>query len=204
MDKKLESIIIGVINLFKQYGLRSISMDEVARSLGISKKTLYQYVVNKEDLIMKCCEYIIETYRPANQESSVNHNAIDVLLEISMAVRTLVDDVSPVVIFDFQKYYPHVLRAVIVKKREMIFADMNRNFERGLKEGLYRAEIDHDLVLRLYIKNLIEIHDPEFINAPVKKVFNVMFDSHIRSIVNAKGLSYYEKKIKPQTTISDL
>lgn len=204
MDKKLESIIIAVINLFKQYGLRSISMDEVARSLGISKKTLYQYVVNKEDLIMKCCEYVIETYRASEDERNKNYNAIDVLLEISLAVRSLVDDVSPVVIFDFQKYYPHVLRAVIVKKREMIYSDMSRNFERGRKEGLYRDDIDHDLVLKLYIKNLMEIHDPEFINAPVKKVFNVMFDSHIRSIVNTKGLDYYEKKIKPQTTISDL
>lgn len=179
-------------------------MDEVSRSLGISKKTLYQYVLNKEDLITKCCEYVIEEYRTREDERNKNYNAIDALLEISLAVRNLVDDVSPVVLFDFQKYYPHVLRGVIIKKREMIYADMSRNFERGLKEGIYREYIDHDLVLKLYIKNLMELHDPEFINAPVKKVFNVMFDSHIRSIVNSKGLNYYEKKIKPQTTISDL
>ena len=196
MDQRLQNILEGAVALFKNYGLRSISMDEVARSMGMSKKTLYQYVDNKDDLIRKALEYIIEKTSSKDVEDRENYNAIDVLMEISRLVRLETVEINPNVIFDLHKYYPVIYRSIFVKKRDMIYDDVVRNFNRGIAEGLYREDIDIDLVARLYVKNLMEIHDPEFINVPFSKIFHVMFDTHIRSIVNEKGLEYYKQQLK--------
>lgn len=198
MEQKIITIIEGAIKLFKKYGLRSISMDELALSMGMSKKTLYQYVVNKEDLIRKVLEYIIERNSVNDFEDNKNLNAIDMLLQISHMVRVETVEMNPVVVFDLHKYYPAIYHDIFVKKRDIIFNQMYSNFERGIKEGIYRSDMDMDMFARLYVKNLMEIHDPEFINATFTKIFNAMFDIQIRAIVNDKGLTYYEQKLKPQ------
>lgn len=198
MEQKFIAIIEGAIKLFKKYGLRSISMDEIALSMGMSKKTLYQYVANKEDLIKKTLEFIIERNSINDFEDDKNLNAIDMLLQISHMVRVETVEMNPVVVFDLHKFYPTIYHDIFVKKRDIIFKQMCSNFERGIKEGIYRNDMDIDMFARLYVKNLMEIHDPEFINATFTKIFNAMFDIQIRAIVNDKGLAYYEQKLKPQ------
>lgn len=197
MDPKLTLILEGAIKLFKQYGIRSISMDEIARSIGISKKTLYQYVENKEDLIEKVISYVIDKNTFDEIANSQNLNAIDLLLEISRMIMEVTREMNPVVVFDLHKFYPTLYRMMFVKKRDLIYTDICKNFEQGIRENLYRNDIDVDLVARLYVQRLMDIHDPEFISASFSRIFNVMFDSHIRSIVNQQGLTYYEEKIKP-------
>lgn len=199
MDEKLVTILEGAIRLFKQYGLRSISMDEIARSLGMSKKTLYQYVDNKDDLITKTLDYFISKTTIEQIEANKNLNAIDVLLEISRIVRAEVVEMNPVVKFDLFKFYPSIYNRAVMKKKEIIYNDIITNFNKGIEQGLYRNDVDIDLTAKLYIQNLLEIHDPEFMNAPLSKIFVVMFDTLIRSIVNEKGLKYYEQIIKPQS-----
>jgi TetR/AcrR family transcriptional regulator, cholesterol catabolism regulator len=198
MDQRQQSILEGAIKLFKQYGLRSVSMDDVASSLGMSKKTLYQFVGNKDDLITRALDYLIQKTTLIEVEKNENLNAIDVLLEISRIVRAETVEINPVVKFDLFKYYPAIYHSTLSKKRELIYHDLLANYKKGVHQGLYRSDIDIDLVAKLYIKNLMEMHDPEYIQAPLSKIFHVMFDTHIRSIVNKEGLEYYELKIKPQ------
>lgn len=193
------TILEGAIKLFKKYGLRSISMDELALSLGMSKKTLYQYVSNKEDLVKKVLEYIIDRNSLNDFEDNPNLNAIDMLLQISHVVRIETVEMNPVVVFDLHKYYPAIYHDIFVKKREMIYNQMYSNFKRGISEGIYRKDVDIDMFARLYVKNLMEIHDPEFINASFTRIFNAMFDIQIRAIANNKGLTYYEQKLQPLT-----
>ncbi len=199
MEQKLVTILEGAIKLFKKYGLRSISMDELALSLGMSKKTLYQYVSNKEDLVKKVLEYIIDRNSLNDFEDNPNLNAIDMLLQISHVVRIETVEMNPVVVFDLHKYYPAIYHDIFVKKREMIYNQMYSNFKRGISEGIYRKDVDIDMFARLYVKNLMEIHDPEFINASFTRIFNAMFDIQIRAIANNKGLTYYEQKLQPLT-----
>lgn len=198
MDEKLVTILEGSIKLFKQYGLRSISMDEIARSIGMSKKTLYQFVDNKDDLITQSLDYLIEKTTIEKIEKEKKLNAIDVLLEISRIVRSEVIEMNPVVKFDLFKYYPSIYHRAVMKKKEMIFSDIIENFNKGMQQGLYRTDVDIEMTAKLYIQNLLEIHDPEFMNASLSRIFVVMFDTLIRSIVNENGLKYYEQKIKPQ------
>lgn len=195
MDDKQKLILEGAVKLFKQYGLRSVSMDDVSRSLGMSKKTLYQFVDNKDDLVTRAIDYVIERNSQIDT-SDESLNAIDVLLDISRCISAETLEINPVVRYDLFKYFPAIYNAALNKRREHIYRDILANYKNGVKQGLYREDIDIDVVAKLYIKNLMEIHQADFINAPFSKILKVMFDSHIRSIINDKGLEYYEQKIK--------
>ncbi len=200
MDEKLDRLLTETLRLFKIYGIRSVSMDDIAREVGMSKKTIYQYVANKTELVVMTLKHM------HSKESTVcftgdiaSMNAIDILLEVSRNVSKQMKDMNPVNIFELQKYYPAIYREFVIMKRDYVFEQVKRNFAQGIEEGIYRNDLDIELVARLYIQKLVDVHDPEFLsstNFGFEKVFQVMFDNHIRGIANAEGLAYYEKQIK--------
>lgn len=200
MDEKLGTIIKATALLFKKYGIRSISMDDVAREMGISKKTLYQYVENKTDLVKKVLdEHLCHYCSKKNSEEGKNLNAIDVLLEVSKDVNKNFKEFKPTVTYDLQKYYPDLFRSFIDRKRDVLFEDVKNNIQQGIDEGIYRDDLHVELIARLYLKKLENIHDPEFIVSnkfTFKNLFEVMFESHIRGIANQKGIEYLESRKK--------
>jgi AcrR family transcriptional regulator len=197
MDDKMNMILDTTESLFKRYGIRSISMEDISKELGMSKKTLYQFVENKPDLIEKFLQHILRKSNSCITEDSSGMNAIDILLQVSIKVSKEIEDVNPVIAFDLEKFYPALYRSFVKAKREHVYLKIKENLEQGAAEGLYRTDIDFDLVAKLYVQKLIDIHNPDFLSSVdfnVEKVFQVMFDNHIRGISNTSGLSYYEKK----------
>jgi AcrR family transcriptional regulator len=200
MDQKQEHIIVESMKLFMKLGVRNISMDDIARELGISKKTLYQYVENKQDLLEMAFGYMIEKDGSRCIEGDIEKmNAIDILLAVSRAVSKEMKEINPINAYELQKYYPAIYKEFVNKKRDQVFEQVKQNFAQGIAEGIYCNDVDIDLVARLYIKKLVDVHDPEFlasIDFSFEKVFQVMFDNHIRGIANQTGLEYYEKQIR--------
>ncbi len=200
MDEKLDRILTESLRLFKKNGIRSVSMDDISKELGMSKKTIYQYFANKTELLEKVLSHMHEKERiPCLDEDTANMNAIDILLAVSRNVSIQLKDMNPINAYELQKYYPTIYREFIIRKRDHVFEQVKQNFTQGIAEGIYRNDLDIDLVARLYIQKLVDVHDPEFlssVNFGFEKVFQVMFDNHIRGIANAEGLAYYEKQIK--------
>jgi AcrR family transcriptional regulator len=200
MDEKIDRILSESLRLFKTNGIRSVSMDDVAKELGMSKKTIYQYVENKTELVEKVLNYMLERESTVCiDEDRENMNAIDILLSVSRNVSKQMKDLNPINAFELQKYYPAIFREFVIKKRDHVFEQVKQNFNQGIAEGIYRNDLDVDLVARLYIQKLVDVHDPEFlssVNFGFEKVFQVMFENHIRGIANAEGLAYYEKQTK--------
>lgn len=200
MDEKNELILKNAGTLFMKYGIRSISMEDIAREMGISKKTLYQYVDNKAELVEQLLLLMIKNVDYQCIMCSTNEmNAIDILLAVSRAVSEEMKGLNQSLVFELQKFYPAIYRDFILKKRDHVFEQIKRNFEQGITQGLYRDDLAIDLVSRLYVQKLIDMHDPEFLssgNFTFEKIFQVMFDNHIRGIANANGLAYYENQIK--------
>jgi AcrR family transcriptional regulator len=200
MDEKLDRILTESLRLFMKNGIRSVSMDDISKELGMAKKTIYQYVSNKTELLEMVLNHMRE------KESNIcidgdkqNMNAIDILLAVSRNVSKQMKDLNPINAYELQKYYPTIYRDFILKKRDHVYSTLKQNFEQGIAERIYRNDLDIDLVARLYIQKLVDVHDPEFlssVNFGFEKVFQVMFDNHIRGIANAEGLAYYEKQIK--------
>jgi len=198
MDEKEERILSESLMLFKKFGIRSVSMDDIAKEMGMAKKTIYQYVENKADLVEKSLAYMMQKENTICLGEIVETmNAIDILLAVSRNVSKQLKDMNPLNAFELQKYYPTIYRAFVMKKRDHVYEQVKNNFQQGINEGIYRNDLDIDLVARLYIQKLVDVHDPEFlssVNFSFEKVFQVMFDNHIRGIANAEGLAYYEKQ----------
>ncbi len=197
MDDKLKMILRETFFLFLKYGVRSLSIDDLCREMGISKKTIYQYVENKADLVSQTLDFVVQsavlTVQSASQEGC---NAIDQLLKASRKVCNEMQHFNPSITFDLQKYYPEIYRNFNHSKKEIIFGQIVGNMRLGITEGLYRDDLPIELVARLYVQKLEYINDPEFLQSEdfsFSNMFQVMFDNHIRGISNAKGLEYYEK-----------
>ena len=198
MDKHTIDILERVRELFFKYGVRSVSMDDICRDLGISKKKLYLSFSSKNELVMKLLELerqnfeiIFDTY---NFEGV---NAIDILLTVSTEVGERFRDVSPSMTFDLKKYYPEIYHTHIDERIEFIFRKIKVNLEKGISQGMYRDDLSVELIARLYIRRLIDLHNPEFFPADkfsFQTLFDAMFDNFIRGIANEKGIEYYEKQ----------
>ncbi|MCF8308857.1 MAG: TetR/AcrR family transcriptional regulator [Bacteroidales bacterium] len=199
MDERLEEILKGANKVFHNYGIKSVSMDDLSRELKISKKTLYQYVDNKTDLLRQSIDYqFLKDNAKINSVINQNYNAIDTLVEVSKMIYEELKKFHPnIIMFDLKKYYPETLEYLVDKKRKYFYDYIKGNLEQGIREGLYRKDLNVDLITRLYIRKMEDMHDPDgFLNRDYsfEKIFEVMFDNHIRGIANEKGINYYEEK----------
>jgi len=198
MEKSLVEILDRVRELFFKYGVRSVSMDDICRDIGISKKKLYQHFKSKNELVEKLLELERENFEIIFTKNNFDGvNAIDVLLKVSTDVGERFRDVTPSLTFDLKKYYPEIYHKHIENRIEFIYEQIQLNIKKGIKNGMYRDDLSIELLARLYIRRLIDLHNPEIFPADkfsFQTLFDVMFDNFIRGISNENGISYYEQQ----------
>ncbi len=174
-------------------------MDDVARELGISKKTLYEFFTDKADLVMKILQFQISKIQTVfNEDLNPGTNAIDHLFEISQLITSFFKNFSPTVHYDLQKYYPEVFQSFFEYKRDLMYKSVIINLNRGIKEGLYRSDINPDLIAHIYISRIEAFLFTSSLSGKeytTNELFNEMFSYHIHGIASKKGIDYFEKKI---------
>ena len=197
-DPKLQSIMEKTIELFYEFGIRNLNMDDISRSLGISKKTLYQYVNSKEDLLEKLFYYDeIKWNKEFLKMKMDNLNAIEILIQVSLMVFNEMGKLNPKITFELKKYYESLYNQFMVRKQNHIFRQISRNIERGIREGLYRSDVNVELIAGLYVRNLVMMHNKDFCfveNITFEQVFQAMFENHIRAISTQEGIEYFERR----------
>jgi AcrR family transcriptional regulator len=205
MEEKELYIIEKVGELFKKYGIKSVSMDDIAQQLSISKKTLYQYFKDKADLVTK----VVNSHNCDKDQKFLdiensNMNAIDALIEVSKHVIEMLKSINPPILYDLRKYYPELTKELIVNRKEHVHNNIKNNLLKGISEGLYREEINPDVISTIYIKRMDDImfeDEMQQLNIPQHELFTQLFIYHLRGIVSNKGLKYFENKIKNETLI---
>jgi AcrR family transcriptional regulator len=189
-------IIEKAMDLFMRYGLKSITMDEVARSLGISKKTLYQVVDNKADLIGKAMQVHIEGEKCALGEIHENsENAIDEMLKVGRYISRLLQQMNPSIIYDLKKYYPDGWEMMESLHFEHTHKMIKANIERGMSEDLYRKDLNSDIISRLYVgrmdlvvdKNLFPFGEYTFL-----QIHENFINYHLYALMSKKGVAVFE------------
>ena len=187
-----------VTHLFMQYGIKSMTMDEVARQLGISKKTLYHYVDNKKDLVKKMMELHISCEQ-CNLEETFKKcdNAIDEIMEMTKEVGSQMKEMHPSILFDMRKYHPEAFQILVNHKDKFVRKSIHNNLENGVREGFYRTNLNTEIVTELYLSMMSSIMNPE--NTPVKNInthdmHQEMMRYHIRGIASSKGREYLKQK----------
>lgn len=200
MDKSLVDILERVRELFFKYGVRSVSIEDICRDLGISKKKLYQHVNSKNEMVAKLLELERQNFEIIFDRHNFDGiNAIDILLTVSREVGERFWDVSPSMTFDLKKYYPDVYHKHIEERIEFIYQKIQINMQKGINQGMYRDDLSIELVARLYIRRLIDLHNPDFFPAEkfsFQTLFETMFDNFIRGIANEKGIAHYEDQMR--------
>jgi len=200
MNEDLKYILVKVRELYNKYGIRSITMDDVAKELGISKKTLYQFVTDKDDLVGK----FIDNEISIRQEEickcfSGIWNAIEELFEISIFMNKMIRDQNPATEYDLKKYYPQHYQKIAKIRRERMYSYILLNLQKGKMEGLYREEMDEMVIAKLYLSRAENIHLDELITVEEytsMKLFIELLTYHVRGIATTKGISVLEEKIK--------
>lgn len=193
--------LVGPIKeLFYAYGLKNLSMDELSRRLGISKKTLYTFVRNKEDLIERVLLNEESTILKISAEiDKLPVNAIEKLLKISELMHEEMKRYNPMILFEMEKYFHQIYETYSEKKRQYVFDGMKRNICQGIEEKIYRDDINVDLVATIYLNSFIELHNSDvckMLDINFVQLFEVMFENHIRAISTPAGLAYFESRKK--------
>ena len=203
MEEKAVEIIQKSVSLFMKYGIKSVTMDDVAKELMISKKTLYKYFKNKNELVkatveMDCGqdECIIDSI------INKSENAIDQIIEIAKVMSVRLKDIHPSIIYDMQKYYPEAWIVFENHKKIFVFNEIEGNLKRGISEGFYRDNLNVEIIARLFSEKIDtvingEIFPPEQYN--FSEVYLEMIRYHIRGIASDKGVQYLTKRIENES-----
>lgn len=197
-----ENILYKAGELFHKYGIRSISMDEIARELGISKKTIYQYYKDKDDIVYRVIQRKIETEKVefnAIYESS--EDAIDELIRISYCLRNNLNKINPSLLFDIQKYHPRSWDLWIDFKNNFIKNNVLKSIERGKEEGFFRPQIDAEILATFRIEQVqISFDDKIFPRDKFDftEVQMTLFDHFVHGLLTVKGQEIYDDLTKPK------
>lgn len=183
-----------------KYGIKSITMDDVARELGISKKTLYQFVTDKEDLVSKFIDFEIKLRQEEVCKCfRIGFNAIEELFEISLFMNKLMRHQNPATEYDLKKYYPDHYAKMVKSRREGMYSYILSNLKKGKKEGLYRKDLNEEIIAKLYLSRSENVHFNELFSVEEFTSFNLfqeLITYHVRGIASEKGIIELEKKIK--------
>ena len=148
--------------LFMLYGIRSVSMDEIANHLGMSKKTIYQYFKDKDALVEGVINIEIEMHQDEfSKYAAISDNAIHEIFLTLDTVEEMLKHMNPSVMFDLQKYHSTAFEKFRTHKNIFFYEIIKANIERGKQEGLFRADIDIDVLTRYRLANMLLMFDFE-------------------------------------------
>jgi hypothetical protein len=200
MDEKFRMILTGVRELSLKIGIRNLTLDSICQNLGITTDDLKEYVSNEAELVEKVLEFERESFKSIFDEYNFEDvNAIDILLIVSQEMNNRFRDLTPSITLDLKTLYPDIYQHHFEQRIEFIFGKIKINIEKGIRQGVYRQDLSIELLARLYISRLIDLHNPVFFppdkfSFPV--LFEVMFENFIRGIANDEGLEYFKKRRK--------
>lgn len=199
MTDELKNILERVRCLYMKFGIKSVTMDDVSRELGISKKTLYQYVTDRADLVSKVLDYemdmqICEMHNLHNKGS----NAIAEMIEMQKHVLNNLKGYNPAREYDLRKYYPELYQKYISEHRSRMIANITNNIERGKAEGIYRQEVISEMVAKILALRVEMVTENDEFNLSeylMPQFFNEIMRYHIRGLANDKGNAILDELI---------
>jgi TetR/AcrR family transcriptional regulator, cholesterol catabolism regulator len=182
--------------MFLRYGLRSVTMDDIAKELGISKKTIYLYFADKDMLVDKVTEYMLnEEKNKADQIYKIAKNPIEEMFLSTKMMKEMLQNINAVLFYDMQKYYPESWKKYIAFKIHFLEI-IKRNLKEGISLKLYRPEINIEILAKLRVESVDLGFNMEVFPASKYNILDIQLESidhYIRGIVTQKGLEVYEK-----------
>ncbi|WP_026463358.1 TetR/AcrR family transcriptional regulator [Adhaeribacter aquaticus] len=186
-----EKILVESFKLFLNRGIKSVSMDDIALKLGASKKTIYKWFQNKDEIVGAALQaYLGDMNQDCQQFSVEAQNAVEELFNIMGMMRKRLAGVHHSVFYDLQKYHPKAYQLWVDHKNNVLFQQIVANLKRGIEEGLYRSDIDIEILARLRLLQTEHSFNPEFFPPDqfnMQKVQLAILDHFMMGIASLKG-----------------
>ena len=195
-----QEIITAAFKQFKLLGFKSVTMDDIARKIGISKKTLYELFKDKDELVLECIKYMLNDNQAQTEKALKNSiNAIDQAINILMIMEKMIRGMNPVCYLDLQRFYPSAAKYLNDHKDSFMFQCISDNLKQGIQEGFYREDIDIEIISRFRMESALIVfqHDlfPQEIY-DIVKVNTQIFAHYIYGIASSKGHKMIESYLK--------
>lgn len=186
-----EKILKISLDLFFKYGIKRVTMDDIAKELGMSKKTIYQYYKEKDDLVNQLFESeLLRNRKIFDDVYSLAKNPIHEIMLISDTMREMMQNINPVFFMDLQKFHPAAFLQFKSFKENCAFKDILRNIKKGKEEGYYMPEIDEEFVARYRLAQIDMLmfgNHFSFDKISFTKSHELILDMFVYGICTVKG-----------------
>src|SRR6202051_663089 len=194
-----ERIVEGAEELFLKAGIKSVTMDDIAKHLGMSKKTIYQFFKDKNELVIALVKKKLqEDEDQLNMIMNQSENVIEEMINMMKCSEEIFSRINPIVIHDMQKYHPDAWKQFQNFKAEVLIHKMEQLLTKGINQGYIRPEIDVRIIARMHV-NLVEMGFnntifplAEFNIWKVQKQFLEHFNYGICTLKGVKLLNHYK------------
>ncbi|PJJ09845.1 TetR family transcriptional regulator [Flavobacterium sp. 1] len=191
-----DKIVSKASDLFLKLGFKSVTMDDIAGEMCISKKTIYKYFCNKEVLIEESTELVHKTvHEVIDTIVAKNHNAIEENFEIRKMFKEMFQatDTSP--LYQLKKHYPEIYQKVMSREIDECNLCFKQNIEKGIEQDLYRKELDVDIYVKFYYLLIFSIKENTISEKDSVKLELEALEYHTRAMATPKGIVELEKQL---------
>jgi len=192
-----DRILTRASALFLRNGIKSVSMDDIAADLGMSKKTLYKTFASKDEIVLAVMTtHLGQAQGECTRVAGTAANAVEEMLSISAWADKEFSNVHPSIFYDLKKYHPEAWVLFAKHKSAFILGQISNNLRRGIAEGLFRADLDVEVLARLNLVQIELAFDPDTYPpsqfSPLR--VNRVFDEHfLLGVATLKGHRLFNK-----------
>lgn len=203
-----ERIIAKAREQFFRYGVKSVTMDDIAGELGISKKTIYQHFEDKDAIVHQLmmaemandkCEW--------NELDESSNNVIEKIVKSMDIIRQAFAEINPSAFFDIKKYHPKTWQLFQDHKQNFVMDSIRKELLQGIKEGFFRHDIKVEILVRMRMEQIEIGFDPQLFPPNKFSLIEVeltMLDHFIRGILTPSGLEVYQEFMHSTTSSKQL
>jgi AcrR family transcriptional regulator len=206
-SEQREKLLKGATELFMRYGLRSVSMDDIARQLGVSKKTIYQYFTDKDDMVATVVKSHMEgQQRQFDEITHISKDAVDEMVRLSYCLKESMRETNPTVLYDMQKYHPRAWGEWLSFKNKVIRESIVRNLRSGMAEGYFRADLHLDIIANMRLEAVQMGFDQSIFPRDKYSLPDVqvqLFEHFVQGVLTDKGRALYQQYKEKTVEISN-
>jgi AcrR family transcriptional regulator len=194
-----ERILEETERLFWKYGVRSVTMEEIAKQLGISKKTIYQHFADKEQILYEVLQDKMGKHQSEMACAVIETtNPVEEIMNVLNMMQKNADQISPNLLIDIKRYYPQAFVLFRKYKEEHVLRSILENIQKGIDQGLYRSDINPDILARLRVEQIELAFDNDIFPTDQYTMHDVQHElmhHFIRGMLTDKGFTIYNQYV---------
>lgn len=191
-----DKIIAKATEMFLKLGFKSVTMDDIACEMCISKKTIYKFFMNKDVLIKEATSSVHKVmHQTIDTIVAKNYNAIEENFEIRKMFKEMFKSTDTSPIYQLKKHYPEIYHDVITREIDECSMVFSQNIKKGIQQGLYRSSINSENYVKFYYTLIFSINENTVLESDALKLELEALEYHIRAMATEKGIIELQKQL---------